>query len=368
MVATYRRAWAAAALAAGIAAGGCGLPGAPQPPSLNLPEKASDLTAERAGGQVSLLWTMPSRNTDKTLIKGEVNARVCRTEGTASTCTAAGGLQLAPGKSSSFQETLPTALASGPPRALTYFVELRNSNGRSAGMSNGAVVLAGQGPPDISGLNAVMAPDGVILRWSVIPQAQEARPMTVRLQRTVLTPSPAKEANGPFAPPPEPRVQNLLVPAGSQPGVALDKDIRFGEIYEYRAQRIEMENINGRVLELPGALSLPARIHAVNSFPPAVPAGLVAVATPAHDGMPPSIDLSWQPDAGTGVAGYVVYRHGGGQQQWQRISPAQPVIGPAFHDAHVSAGQTYHYAVSAVGADGLESARCAEAQETVPNG
>ena len=365
MDATYRRAWAAAALAAGIAAGGCGLPGAPQPPSLNLPQKVSDLTAERAGGQVSLQWTMPSRNTDKTLIKGEVNARVCRTEGTASICTAAGGLQLAPGRSGSFQETLPTELASGPPRALTYFVELKNSNGRSAGMSNGAVVLAGQGPPDISGLNAEMAPDGVILRWNVIPQAQE---VTVRLQRTLLTPSTAKEATGPFAPPLEPRVENMLVPAGSQPGVALDKDIRFGEMYEYRAQRIETVKTDGHMLELRGALSLPARIHAVNSFPPAVPAGLVAVATPAHDGMPPSIDLSWQPDAETGVAGYIVYRREEGQEQWERISPAQPVIGPAFHDAHVSAGQTYHYAVSAVGADGLESARCAEALETVPNG
>ncbi|MGH9591205.1 MAG: hypothetical protein ACRD25_12475, partial [Terracidiphilus sp.] len=60
MDATYRCAWAAAALAAGIVMSGCGLPGAPQPPSLNLPRKVKDLTAERAGGQVSLEWTMPS--------------------------------------------------------------------------------------------------------------------------------------------------------------------------------------------------------------------------------------------------------------------------------------------------------------------
>ncbi|MGH9589200.1 MAG: hypothetical protein ACRD25_02340, partial [Terracidiphilus sp.] len=76
---------------------------------------------------------------------------------------------------------------------------------------------------------------------------------------------------------------------------------------------------------------------------------------------------SWQPDAGTGVAGYVVYRREDGQRQWQRISPAQPVIGPAFHDAHVAPGQAYGYAVGAVGTNGLESARSAEAQETVPN-
>jgi hypothetical protein len=213
-----------------------------------------------------------------------------------------------------------------------------------------------------------MVPNGVILRWNAISPAQEARPITVRLQRTVLVPSPAKEATGPFAHPPEPLLENLLVPAGSRPGLALDKDIRFGEVYEYRAQRLETENIDGHVLELPSALSLPARIHAVNAFPPAVPAGLVAVATPANEGAPPAIDLSWEPDAGMGIAGYIVYRREDDQQQWQRVSPAQPVIGPAFHDARVAPGQTYHYAVSAVGDDGLESVRCAEAQETVPNG
>lgn len=368
MVAIQRLAWAAMLLAAGIVAAGCGLPGAPQPPSLNLPRKVTDLSAERAGGQVSLRWTMPLRNTDKTLIKGEVDVRVCRSDGAGSECAMAGNLRLAPGKAGAFHETLPAGLASGSPRALTYFVELKNSNGRSAGLSNGATVLAGQAPPDISGLNAEMAPNGVILRWNAISPTRESEPTAVRLQRTLLTPAPAKQASGPLAPPPEPAVRDLLVPAGGRPGIALDQSIRFGETYEYRAQRLETERIDHRSFELPSALSPPVRIHAVNAFPPPVPSGLVAVATPAHDGKPPSIDLSWQPDAGTEVAGYVVYRRGDDQQQWQRISPAQPVIGPAFHDAHVTSGETYHYAVSAVGTDGLESARSAEAQEMVPNG
>lgn len=372
MAAIYRSGWAATALAAGIFASGCGLPGAPQPPSLNLPQKVTDLAAERAGDQVILHWTVPMRNTDKTLITGKVDVRVCRSDEIAPMCNTAGSLPLAPGKSGLFHETLPPALASGSPRVLTYFVELKNSNGRSAGLSNGAIVLAGQAPADVAGLDAEMAKDGVILRWDVPPAAQESGPTAVRLQRTLLTPATSKEANGgangPFAPEPEPTVQKLLVPAGSRPGVVLDKDIRFGETYEYRAQRLQTDNIDGHTLELASSFSLPVRIHAVNAFPPAVPGGLVAVATPAHDGMPPSIDLSWQPDSGMGVAGYIVYRRENIQQQWQRISPAQPVIGPAFHDAHVVPGQTYHYAVSAVGVDGLESERSAEAQETVPNG
>jgi hypothetical protein len=366
MVAIYRRACAAAALAAGLALAGCGFPGAPLPPSLNLPNRVTDLAAVRAGDHVQLHWTMPSRNTDKMLIKGNVSVRVCRSEASVSTCTTAGTLQVAPGAAGTFNETLPTSLATGSPRALTYFVELNNSRGRSAGLSNGATILAGEAPPAIAGLNAQMAKNGVVLRWTPASPAQEPAPTSVRLQRTLLTPVLARPTNSPLAPPPEPPVQNLLVPAGSPPGVAIDKSIRFGETYAYRAQRVETETVDGHALELPSELSLPVTIHALAAFPPAVPSGLVAVATPAHGSAPPSIDVSWQPVDEADVTGYIVYRREPGQQQWQRISPAQPVPGPAFHDAHVNPGHTYIYAVSAVGPGGLESARSAETQETVP--
>lgn len=366
MGAISRHAWAAAALAAGIAVAGCGLPGAPLPPTLDLPQRVADLSAARAGNQVSLHWTMPIRNTDKLLLKGSISTRVCRRESDDANCAAAGTLQLAPGAAGAFTETLPAPLATNTSRVLTYFVELNNSDGRSAGLSNGASVLAGEAPPAITGLSAEMARTGVLLHWNPAAPAQEPGPTVVRLERTLVSPPPAKLEKGFFAPPPEPEVQNLLVPAGSAPGVALDKDIRFGESYEFRAQRVLRVTIDGKDLELPSALSLPVRIHAVNAFPPAVPAGLAAVATPAHDSVPASIDLSWQPDTEPDLAGYIIYRREQAQP-WQRISPTQPVAGPAFHDPHVEPGHTYIYAVSAIGAGGLESARSAEAQETVPN-
>jgi fibronectin type 3 domain-containing protein len=95
------------------------------------------------------------------------------------------------------------------------------------------------------------------------------------------------------------------------------------------------------------------------------------VATPAQNGAGPAIDLSWQPDTGTDVAGYAVYRRAiaSASQQpvpWQRISGAQPVAGPGFHDANVQPGQSYQYAVTAIGQNGVESARSATAEESVP--
>jgi hypothetical protein len=354
-------------LAATLALAGCGMPGAPLPPSLNLPDPVTDLAATRTGDQVSLAWTMPGKNTDKLLLKANVQVRVCRRDGVAGSCVPAGSLQLAPGAEGTFSEALPPALAAGSPRALTYFIEIKNRNGRSAGLSNPAVVPAGEAPAAVAGLETELRKEGVVLHWA--PAESEPATAAIRLRRKLLTPVTAKTPSGPFAPPPEPTEQSLLVETGAAtgraPDRALDKDIRFGETYEYRAQRVARVTVNDRTLELDGPLSAPVRVEAADVFPPAVPTGLAAVATAGENGSEPAIDLSWQPGAESGVAGYIVYRREGAGD-WQRISPPQPVVGPAFHDARVQPGHSYGYAVSAIDQGGHQSARSAEAQESVP--
>jgi hypothetical protein len=348
------------------------MPGAPQPPSLNLPDRITDLSAGRAGNQVSLTWTMPKRNTDKLLLKSDVQARVCREENGADTCKTAANLAFAPGAGASFTETLPPSLTTGAPRALTYFVELVNRKGRSAGLSNGAEVLAGEAPAAVTDLTATVVKDGVLLQWTPSPSATGSagteppamRPM-IRLVRKLLSPPrpQAKPEESLLAPPGEAQERTLLVPVGAR-GHALDKDIRFGESYEYRAQRVAGVPA-GQTLELAGPLSAPVRIDAMKAFPPDVPGGLAAVANAGEKGIASAIDLSWQPDTDADLAGYIVYRRDTGGA-WQRISPAQPVVGPGYHDANVQPGHTYGYAVSAIDEEGHESARSAEAQETVP--
>lgn len=364
-----RAATAVAALAAlgGLALCGCGMPGAPQPPSLHLPDRVTDLSVNRAGNQVSLMWTMPKRNTDKLLLKGNVHARVCRKVNGSGACVPAASLQFAPGAEAAFTETLPYALASGEPRPLSYFVELLNDKVRSAGLSNEASTLAGEAPQAVNGLSAEMRKDGVLLKWTPDAEASASIvvPAVIRLDRKLLTPAKTKPQQGSLAAPAEPLERTLLVASGAQRCEAVDKDIRFGQSYEYRVQRVAELTVNGRKLELAGPLTAPVRIDAEHLFPPDVPGGLAAVATAGENGAGPAIDLSWQPDTEADLAGYIIYRREG-DGGWQRISPAQPVVGPGYPDAHVQPGHTYVYAVSAIDQEGHESAHSAEAQETVP--
>lgn len=347
---------------------GCGMPGAPQPPSLNLPVRVNDLSAVRAGDQVTLAWSMPTRNTDKLLLKANVAVRVCRNQSSTANCSAIATLQLPPGANGSFTDPLSPDLASGSPRLLSYFVELDNRKGRSAGPSDIAGVLAGAAPPPATNLAAATRPDGILLSWAPAPPGSPSNP--IRLERKLLAASAQKPPQSPLASPPEPLEQNLLVESGPQADRALDTHIRFGETYEYRAQRVARVTINGQTLELASALSSPVRIVAENNFPPAVPTGLVAVAAPGANGEPTAIDLSWLPVTTADLAGYIVYRRDVTQPEsaetWRRISPAPPIVGPAYHDAAVESAHTYQYVVSSVGQNGRESARSAQAQETVP--
>ncbi|HTX77739.1 MAG TPA: fibronectin type III domain-containing protein [Terracidiphilus sp.] len=352
-----RLAVAAIALSTAAILSGCGTPGTPLPPSLNLPEPVTNLAAVRTGNQVTLTWTMPRRNTDKMILKTPMQVHICRREGSGA-CEAAAELTLPPRAAGTFTETLPAALAAGSPRPLGYFVEVRNRKGRSAGLSNAALALAGQAPPPVEDLAAEVRKDGIVLRWKPVEPSD-----AIRLERTLENPPPHQPHPGPLSAPPEPVKQTLNV--ASDAGQALDKAIVFDRTYEYRAQRVAHIEAGGKALELAGELSPPVRIEAADVFPPAIPTGLAAVANPSANGTPASIDLSWQPNTEPDLAGYYVYRRQA-ETPWRRISGQQPVPAPAFHDPSVLPGHTYTYGVSAVDQKGHESTRSADAEETVP--
>lgn len=321
---------------------------APQPPSLKLPQPVTDLAARRAGDEVLLDWTMPKRATDKVLLVGKQRAVVCRSAGPGP-CVKVGNPLFAPEAAASFVDRLPAALASGPARPLAYTVELENHAGRTAGPSNVAITAAEPAPPPIERLRARAQANGIRLSWT--PTGREE---TLRIQRIL----DEQKGSGKIAVP----AKQALEFTGVDQGRVLDHDAVLDHTYTYTAQRVERLMLGGKTVEVASAASEPVTIDARDLFPPATPTGLEAVADPeAH-----AIDLSWQPDTESDLAGYRVYRREAGSNAAPVRLPGATDPAPSFRDATAQPGHTYEYSVSALDRDGNESPRSAEVEEVLP--
>jgi hypothetical protein len=171
-----------------LAAGGlvgCGMPGPPQPPSLQLAKPVGDLAAERVGPAVELRWTGPVENTDKTKVKPGGKTVVCRKESPSGNCLPVGSVANQPGGAVRFEDALPEGLRTGEARALEYAVSVENVRGRSAGWSDPALTSAGRAPGDVVGLTATLTPRGVWLRWQE-RNAAVGTAVTWRIERRLI--------------------------------------------------------------------------------------------------------------------------------------------------------------------------------------
>jgi hypothetical protein len=169
--------------------------------------------------------------------------------------------------------------------------------------------------------------------------------------------------------PPEVKLRASKDP--TDPGGTIDRTAQRDQTYHYTAQRIRTvvlpgSTLAGHKLELRSSISSPITLLMRDTFPPAPPTGLAAIPsglTPADR----SIDLSWEPNAESDLAGYSVYRQqisstGDFTGPSTRLT-ATPVIGPSFRDQTAAPGQRYAYRVTAVDSSGNESAPSADVQE-----
>jgi hypothetical protein len=279
-------------------------------------------------------------------------------------CEAAGDAKFAPLAPADFTDSLPAALASGQTRLITYTVELRNHSGHTAGPSNPAYSASGTAPAPAAAFGADTQPDGILLRWHPVADSSTL----IRIQRTLVSvdkeqakPNSAFLQKGSAVPPEQTLEVNYA--SGHDPARAFDKSAAFDKTYRYTAQRIAVLNLDAHPVEIASEVSAPVTLNARDVFPPAVPTGLVAVASPDEH----AIDLSWSPNTENDLAGYIVYRRDTASQSPPvRISPATPLPGPAFRDPAPRPGVRYAYSVSAIDQDGNESLRCPETQESLP--
>jgi hypothetical protein len=346
-----------------VAISGCGMEGAPLPPTLKLPQPVTTLSGERIGDEVHLSWTMPKRDTDKVLLKGDQKVHVCRRIENGG-CDPAGDLMIAPGTAASYVDHLPSSITSGPQQLLVYTVLLQNHSGHDAGPSNAIYAVTGIAPRPIENLSTAASPDGVVLHWTA-PNANADQEL-IRIHRTLVVDPKAKkpgQKSGLATPVSQAQVQDqtLEVTTGDK-GQALDRDAALDNTYRYTVERVRRFSIQGHAFEETSTPSESITLDARDIFPPQVPSSVQAVA----DAETHAIDLSWIPDTDADIAGYIVYRRDSGSSQNPvRVSPPG-VVAPSFRDASTLPGHGYVYSVSAIDRDGNESARSADVEESLP--
>ena len=345
----------------------CASPGPPRPPSLHLADIPTDLTAQRIGDRVLLHWTTPTHTTDGLNVPSPLTAEICREanptaaptkQPSATACPVVLRLAVTPGASTG-ADPLPATLTSDPAAALAYRVRILNPEGRSAGLSKPALAAAGATPPPVAFLHATPSRDGITLEWQPL-----SSPSVVELDRALVSASVPKtqpKKSTPLSAPAEPTEVHLRTgdqTHSADPGGTVDRTALRGQSYTYSAQRLRTVIINGHSLELRSDLSSPITVNLSDTFPPLTPTGLASVPGPA------SIDLSWQPDTDSDLAGYHVYRRTA-SGTFQRLTDI-PVLGPAFSDAAAAPGTAYTYRVTAIDNNGNESAPSAEINDTAP--
>jgi hypothetical protein len=348
----------------------CGVPGAPHPPSLELPEPVADLAALRKGDKVSLVWTAPTETTDRTRVQQLGMTRICRSPDKLTDCANPVGTVSPPSlpanskqskgraqtveSKQSYTDALPLSVLHNDPAALIrYAVSVSNPNGRSAGLSNQVTVPGMPAPPPPSDFRAQVTADGISLSWTA--NVQSAQAPELRHVYRVYRREAGKNNDI--------LVAEVLVD-GRPSYVVSDQSFEWEKTYSYWATVATQVQVKGREeAEFEGLDTPFQEVFAHDIFPPAVPSGLQAVYS--GGGQPGFIDLVWAPGTEVDLAGYNVYRREQGSAITQKVNP-QLVKVPAFRDADVKPGHEYFYSVSAVDVRGNQSATSAEVNEHVP--
>lgn len=350
----------------------CATIGPPQPPSLELPKAPTDLRATRKGDRVILTWTVPSVTTDRKTIRilgptricrgldpkltqcgvpvGEAAAQASSSEPTHSSPTKTSKQKI----SGSYTDSLSAQLESDDPSGfITYAIEVLNTGGRGAGLSNQVRVSLAHTLSPPRDFQARVTSRGVELKWTNDVRSENsdaAIRYVYRIYRRLE--GTQQEA-----------VVGEVPAAGAAELELTDSNIEWEKTYEYYAEMLTViAQEKQTALQIEGDDSAEVKVFADDVFPPTVPSGLQAVFS--GPGQKIFIDLVWAPVADLDLDGYNVYRREEGTAA-VKVN-AGLVKTPAYRDENVVSGRRYFYSVSAADVRGNESARSEEAGETVP--
>jgi hypothetical protein len=323
----YRQArgYAAGLMALGFA--GCGYIGNTLPPTVNRPTRVEDLSAVERGSKIVIQFTLPKITTEGQPIKGGKDRNIELRVGpppepfNLETWERTSELVDVPQDKSLAQVEVPASKYYG--KTVDIAVNVEGRSGHASGWSMFVVLPVIEALPTPAGLDASNAPDAIHLEWRGAA--------------------------------PEYRVFRKLVadPNWTQSGTTdkpsyTDSTIEYGKTYQYYVQSIEkLGNTYAESEESDVKTFMP-----VDRFPPAMPAGVLAVPGTR------SIELVWQRNTEKDFGSYTVYRDG------KKI--ADQLTAPAYSDRDVKPKVKYEYQVSAVDNASNESTKSPIAEGVIP--
>lgn len=318
-----------------LALAGCGYPGDPLPPALNIPVKVSDLHGGQHGSNIVLRFTPRFETTDGLILKtlGGIDLRGGpRPDGEFShDAWATGATKLPVVETSDESVTVEVPAGDWRGREILFAVRTLGPTGRASDWSNIVHLRIVEPLARPTGLAASNDGKGIALSWDAGMARDGA---TWRVYR----------ATGAEAP--------LLLGRADAPKW-LDQTTTYGTPYSYFVQRAAP----GGDAEAESEPSERVSITPLDEFPPAPPSGL-RVFTGVN-----TIELVWDRNIEADFAFYQVWRAVGDGA----MEPAgDKRTLPSFSDTALESGKRYRYAVTSIDTTGNESKPCAPVEISAP--
>lgn len=310
---------------------GCGYVGEPMPPALDIPLAVADLRALQRGDKILVDFTIPPRTTEGFEVEdlrdvelrigpgGQPPFQVDRWSG--------GATRIDVDEKNSGPVTVGVPVSGYAGREIFLAVRLQGSKRRWSGWSNIVAMQALPPVPSPVNVAAEASASGVHLTWSGAGSFR------------IFRKGPNDQ-------------EYARVGTSGQPDYT-DATAEFGKAYEYTVQAA----VKAGAGEAESEPSKAVTITPQDTFPPAAPAGLTALAGSG------TVEIAWERNTDSDLAGYYVYR-AEGEGAFARLGDR--IDAPSYSDRTVQAGKRYRYRVTSVDLKGNESAPCQPAEITAP--
>ncbi len=334
------------AAVAGLTAAGCGKKGPPQAPLGIRPESPRALQARQRGETIWISLREPAKRTDGSELDPGAYLRIFMLPEGLPKPSRAGRSGLPPpptrpsgapawilerekwpGYRAGSRLEVPLSLSSLGLRAaggasldgrrIAFAAEVQEGRRHRSELAGPVPLTLCEAPAPPASVQAEMTESGIRIRWDP-PKSIEAKANLYR-------------ADGKSPPSGEPYASVV-----ASEGVFIDRKLEPGATYSYELRFARGEG--GSSCESTAAA---AAARSIDTFPPAPPKGVAAVAEEAL------IRLFWSPSPETDLAGYIVYRREGEGGEWRRMNETL-LTDTTWADTTVLPGVEYTYVVTAM--------------------